>query len=55
MSQKEVRKEGRWTHGFKEHLENTAGLLIDEAGNTFDTTTAGKAADGGLGYACKGS
>ena len=37
------------THIFKENLENTAGLLVDEARDTFDTTTTGKTTDGGLG------
>ena len=35
----------------KEDLEDTAGLLVDEAGDTLDTTTASKTADGGLGDA----
>ena len=33
----------------EEHLEHTAGLLVDEAGDALDTTTACEAADGGLG------
>ena len=32
----------------KEDLEDTAGLLVDEAGDALDTTTASEAADGGL-------
>ena len=32
----------------KEHLEDTPGLLVDEARDTLDTTTARKTADGGL-------
>ena len=35
----------------EEHLEDTAGLLVDEAGDALDTTTAREAADGGLGDA----
>ena len=35
----------------KEHLQHTAGLLVDEAGDALDTTTARKAADSGLGDA----
>lgn len=34
---------------FKEDLEDTAGLFVDEAGDTFDTTTASETANGGLG------
>ena len=33
----------------KEDLEDTAGLLVDEAADALDTTTAREAADGGLG------
>ena len=33
----------------KEDLEDTAGLLVDEAGDTLDTTTTCETADGGLG------
>ena len=32
----------------KEDLEDTAGLFVDEAGDTFDTTTTRKTANGGL-------
>ena len=35
----------------EEHLEDTSGLLIDEARDTLDTTTACQTADGGLGDA----
>ena len=35
----------------KEDLEDTSGLLIDEARDTLDTTTARQTADGGLGDA----
>ena len=38
-------------HGLKEDLEDTAGLLVDEAGDALDATTARKAADGRLGDA----
>ena len=33
----------------KEDLEDTAGLLVDEARDTFNTTSAGKSADSRLG------
>ncbi len=35
-------------HVLKEHLEDRAGLLVDEAGDTLDTTTAGETADSRL-------
>ncbi len=35
----------------EEHLEHTAGLLVDEAGDPLDATTASQTADGGLGDA----
>ena len=35
----------------EEDLEDTAGLLVDEAGDALDTATAGETADGGLGDA----
>jgi len=35
----------------KEDLEDTAGLLVDEAGDTLDTATTGETANGGLGDA----
>jgi hypothetical protein len=35
----------------KEHLQHAAGLLIDEAADTLDATTAGETPDGGLGDA----
>ena len=38
-------------HVLEEHLEDTAGLLVDEAGDALDTTAAREAADGGLGDA----
>ena len=33
----------------QEYLEDSSGLLIDEAGDSLDTTSAGKSADSGLG------
>ena len=33
----------------EEHLQDTTGLLVDEAGDTLDTTTTCQTADGGLG------
>ena len=35
----------------EEDLEHTTGLLVDEAGDALDATTARQAADGGLGDA----
>ncbi len=35
----------------EEDLEDAASLLIDETGDSLDTTTTGEAADGGLGDA----
>ena len=35
----------------EEHLEDTAGLLVDEAGDTLDTATASQTADSRLGDA----
>ena len=37
------------THILEEDLENTTGLLVDEARDTLDTTSAGKTTDSGLG------
>ena len=36
----------------EEHLQHTAGLLVDEARDALDTTTARQAADRGLRDAC---
>ncbi|KAF4523130.1 hypothetical protein B566_EDAN003145 [Ephemera danica] len=36
-------------HVLEEHLEDTAGLLVDEARDTLHSTTASQTADGGLG------
>ena len=35
-------------HVFKEDLENTTGLFVDETGDTLDTTTTGKTTNSGL-------
>ena len=35
----------------EEHLEDTTGLLVDEAGDALHTATASQTADGGLGDA----
>ena len=35
----------------KEHLEHTAGLLVDQTGDTLDSATASQTTDGGLGDA----
>jgi hypothetical protein len=35
----------------QEDLEDSAGLLVDEAGNALDTATTGQTTDGGLGDA----
>ena len=36
-------------HVLKENLEDTTGLLVDQAGDTLDSTTASQTADSGLG------
>ena len=41
--------DGITDHVLKEHLEDTAGLLVDEARDSLDTTTTRQTADGGLG------
>ena len=38
-------------HVLQEHLENSAGLLVNEARDTLDSTTASQTADSGLGDA----
>ena len=38
-------------HVLQEHLENSAGLLVDEARDTLDSTTASQTTDSGLGDA----
>ena len=35
----------------QEDLQNTSGLLVDEAGDTLDTSTTSQTTDGGLGDA----
>ena len=40
--------DGVTDHVLQEDLENTAGLLVDEARDTLDTTTASETTDGGL-------
>ncbi len=40
-------------HVLQEHLEHSAGLLVDEARDTLDTSTASETPDGGLGDACR--
>ena len=35
----------------EEHLEHSAGLFVDETGDTLDATAAGEAADGWFGDA----
>ena len=35
----------------EEHLEDSAGLLVDEAGNSLDSSTSGQSPDGRLGDA----
>ena len=37
------------TYVLEEDLEDTTGLLVDEARDTLDTATAGKTTNGGLG------
>ena len=43
--------DGVTDHGFQEGLEHTAGLLVDEAADALDTTSASQAADSRLGDA----
>ena len=38
-------------HILKEHLEDSTGLLIDEAGDPLDSSTSRQTTDGGLGDA----
>ena len=38
-------------HILKENLENSTGLLVDESGDTLDSTTTRQPPDGGLGDA----
>ncbi len=38
-------------HVLQEDLEDSAGLFVDQTGDTLDTTTAGKTTDRGLGDA----
>ncbi|KAF1570552.1 UNVERIFIED_CONTAM: hypothetical protein FQV15_0000014, partial [Eudyptes pachyrhynchus] len=35
-------------HVLQEHLQHTAGLLVDEAGDALHSPAPGQAADGGL-------
>jgi hypothetical protein len=41
--------DGVTNHVLKEHLQYTTGLLVDETGDSLDTTTTGKTTDGRLG------
>ena len=41
--------DGITDHVLQEHLEDTAGLLVDEARDTLHTATTSQTADGGLG------
>ncbi|XP_046408887.1 histone H3-like centromeric protein CSE4 [Ischnura elegans] len=43
--------DGVTDHVLQEHLEDTAGLLVDESGDTLDSSTAGQTANGWLGDA----
>ena len=43
--------DGITDHVLQEHLEDTAGLLVDQTGDTLHTATTGKTADSGLGDA----
>lgn len=38
-------------HVLQEHLEDAAGLLVDQAGDSLDSSTAGQTTDGGFGDA----
>ena len=41
--------DGVTDHVLQEHFEDTTGLLVDQAGDTLDTTTACQTTDSGLG------
>ena len=41
--------DGITDHVLKEHLEDTAGLLVDQTGDTLHTAATSQTADGGLG------
>lgn len=43
--------DGVTDHVLQENLENSAGLLVDEAGDTLDSSSACQTTDGGLGDA----
>ena len=43
----------RVTHVLEEDLQDTTGLLVDEARDTLHTTTTCETADGGLGDTCE--
>jgi len=38
-------------HVLKEHLQDTSGLFVDQAGDALHATSAGQSSDGGLGDA----
>ena len=38
-------------HVLQEHLQDTSGFLVDQTGDSLDTTTTSETADGGLGDA----
>lgn len=42
------------TYVLEEDLEDTTGLLVNKAGDTLDTTTAGETTNSGLSDTCKG-
>ena len=44
--------DGVTDHVLKEHLKDTAGLLVDEATDTLNATTASQTPDGRLGDTC---
>ena len=43
--------DGITDHVLKEHLQHTAGLLVDQTGDTLHSAAASQTADGGLGDA----
>jgi hypothetical protein len=49
MNNSEMKNNGI-THVFEEDLEDTSCLFINEAGNTFHTTTTSETTNSGFGY-----
>ena len=54
MSEWQVHITNECTYVLKEDLQDTTRFLVDETGDTLDTTTAGKTTNSGLGDTCTG-